>query len=204
MKKIDFKTRIMSQPNGCGELNLAVKNSENAWIFTSRFTVKNSNELRDYLKSDEFKEYVYSVLSKYDDMTYKEMCNADRKSDFQKIWDKLDRFAWRTEDEPFKITMDVKLTRTYSNGFTYRVVFGSNKSKAYCWIRKFEEVYHIDKGYANVLLYNFLCCLKNDKKLSDKLSSYKSWNEFINDFFNTREIHTLVDNCQLRNRCLAA
>ena len=204
MKNIEIKTRIMSQPNGSGELVLSVKNG---WRIKYRFTVNDIKELRTYLKSDEFKEYAHNVFSKYEGMTYNEMCKlweTDKSKDNNRIQEKLDRFAWRTEDEPFKITMDVKLTRTYSNGFTYRVVFGSNKSKAYSWIRKFEEVYHIDKDYANELLYNFLCCLKNDKKLSDKLSSYKSWNEFHNDLFNTREIHTLVDNCQLRNRCLAA
>lgn len=81
-REIKIMTRIMSQPNGSSKLKLTVKNG---WSFWNRFTVKDSKDLRDYLKSDKFKEYAYGIFSKYEGMTYKEICDTDRKSDFQKI-----------------------------------------------------------------------------------------------------------------------
>ena len=70
MRKIEIKTRIMDKR----ELILTVKNG---WKFWSRFAVKDSKELRTYLKSDEFKEYAYGVFSKYEGMTYDEMYKTD-------------------------------------------------------------------------------------------------------------------------------
>lgn len=194
-REIKIMTRIMSQPNGSSILKLTVKNG---WSFWNRFTVKDSKDLRDYLKSDEFKEYAYNVFSKYEGMTYKDMCElwkTDNKADFQKIWDKLDGFAWRTDEEPFRINVSVKLTRTYSNGFTYRVEFSNNKDGKRSWIRKFEEGHFIGKDYANEILGDYRLWLDKDKELSDKLSSYKNWDDFHNDFFNTRDINNLVDFC---------
>lgn len=204
MKKIEITTRIMSQPNGSSKLKLTVKNG---WSFWSRSTVKDSKELRTYLKSDEFKEHAYSVFSKYEGMTYKDMCElhkTDSREDFKKIWEKLDGFAWRVDEEPFKITVDVKLTRTYRNGFTYRVAYSNNKDSRRCWTRKFAEGNYIDKVYANEMLDDFWRSLRKDRAFNDKLSSYKTWDEFWYDLSHTRDIHNLVDNCMQVNKCMAA
>ena len=114
MRKIEIKTRIMDKR----ELILTVKNG---WKFWSRFAVKDSKELRTYLKSDEFKEYAYGVFSKYEGMTYDEMYKTDRNSDFKKIWDNLDRFAWRRSEEDTR-DFDIKITkheRLDNNGGIY-------------------------------------------------------------------------------------
>lgn len=102
-RNFEIKTRIMGQR----ELILTVKNG---WKFWDRFDVIDSKTLRDYLKSDEFKEYAYSVFGKYEGMTYKEMCNTDRKADLQKIWEKLDRFAWRRSELDTR-DFDIKITK---------------------------------------------------------------------------------------------
>ena len=154
-KKFEIKTRIMSQPTGKSELIMTVKNG---WKFWSRFYVKDDKYLRTYLKSDEFKEYAYSVFSKYEGMTYEDMCElhkTDNKADFQKIWDKLDRFAWRpsrldTTDFDIKITKHERLdnnggiflTRMYLTGKItnrvngryrpFRVIVGFCIDDVYC------------------------------------------------------------------------
>ena len=201
VKTFEIKTRIMSQPNGSSKLKLIVKNG---WSFWSIFTVKDSKELRTYLKSDEFKEFAYSVFSKYEGMNYTEMHNTDRNADFNKIWEKLDGFAWRADEKPFRITVDVKLTKTYRNGFTYRVAYSNNKDGRRCWTRKFAEGNYIDKVCANEMLDDFWRCLNEDKAFNDKLSSYKTWDEFWDDLSHTRDIHNLVDNCMQVNKCMAA
>lgn len=179
MSKMEIKTRIMGQPNGSGELKLTVKNG---WKFWNIFAVENSNEVRVYLKSDEFKEFAYSVFSKYEGMSYDEMCNTDRKSDFQKIWDKLDRFAWKPDEAPFKINVSYKVIRTYCDGFTYRIVFSNNKDKRRCWYRK-----SLITGYAPFVddayqhLDDIYWYLYKDKAFNDKLATYKNWDEFFNN-----------------------
>ena len=125
-RNFEIKTRIMSQPSGKNELILTVKNG---WRFLHKFYVRDSKDLRAYLKSDEFMEYAYSVFSKYEGMTYKEMCNTDRKSDFQKIWEKLDRFAWRsseldTRDFDIKITKHERLDNNYGIYTSYVYLTG--------------------------------------------------------------------------------
>lgn len=141
MRKIEFKTRITSQPNGSGELKLTVKNG---WSFWSRFTVKNSNELREYLKSDEFKEFADSVFSKYEGMSYKEMCDADRKSDFQKIWDKLDRFAWvnpeYSKDFHIKISKRERLDEHCGCFASYMHITGRIYNKDMSRYRRFHTI----------------------------------------------------------------
>lgn len=141
MRKMEIKTRIMGQPDGSGELKLTVKNG---WKFWNRFAVKNSNELRDYLKSDEFKEFAYSVFSKYEGMTYKEMCDADRKSDFQKIWDKLDRFAWvkpeYSDDFHIKITKRVMLDNHCGCFTSHMYITGKIYNKDMSRYRRFNAI----------------------------------------------------------------
>lgn len=154
VKKIEIKTRIMGQPDGSGELKLTVKNG---WSFWSRFTVKNSNEVRVYLKSDEFKEFAYSVFSKYEGMSYDEMCNADRKSDFQKIWDKLDRFAWvKTEysdDFHIKITKRERLDEHCGCITSYMYITGRIYNKDMSKYRRFNTIvdFCIDDIYGEAL-----------------------------------------------------
>jgi hypothetical protein len=192
MNKFEIKTRIMSQPNGSGQLILTVTNG---WWFNSRFVVEDSSELRTYLKSDEFKEYAYSVFSKYESMTYEEMDKTDREADFQKIWDKLDRFAWMAkEEEPLRISVDVKLTRRYSNGFRYRVEFSNNKNSARNWYSMFHTGI-FKKCEVDWQLEHIDAHLHWDKALNDKLATYKTWDEFRNDFNNTDDITDMVEKC---------
>lgn len=193
-KKFEIKTRIMSQPNGSGKLIMTVKNG---WWFNSRFVVKDSSELRTYLKSDEFKEYAYSVFSKYEGMTYTEMCDlwrTDHEADFQKIWDKLDRFAWRTEDEEaLRISVGVKLSRRYSNGFRYRVVFSNNKNGCRAWCSRFYTG-SFEKCDVDWKLEHIDANIHWNKALNDKLATYKTWDEFRCDF-NNDVIADMVDEC---------
>ncbi|MBR5897964.1 MAG: hypothetical protein IKZ14_00670 [Muribaculaceae bacterium] len=192
MNKFEITTRIMSQPNGSGKLKLTIKNG---WSFWNWMYVENTESIRNYLKSDEFKEFACSVFSKFEGMTYEEMHNTDRKPDFHKIWEKLDRFAWRAvEEEPFKINMSVKLIRTYRNGFRYRVVFGNNKNNAQSYRRKTQMGYFLkEEAYWDLGKKQNL--LNRDKELNDKLATYNSWDEFNNDFLNKNDISNMVDKC---------
>ena len=198
-REIKIMTRIMSQPNGSSILKLTVKNG---WSFWNRFTVKDSKDLRDYLKSDEFKEYAYGIFSKYEGMTYKEMCDTDRKSDFQKIWDKLDGFAWRTDDERFKITVNLKLSKTYRDGFTYRVEYSNNKDNRRCWFKRFLSNGYMDKGLANMILDDFYCYLSKDKAFNDKLATYKTWDEFYANVSSDGFVD-VMDSCLMDARLAA-
>ena len=194
-KKFEIKTRIMSQPNGSGKLIMTVKNG---WWFNSSFVVKDSSELRTYLKSDEFKEYAYSVFSKYEGMNYTDMCDlwrTDHEADFQKVWDKLDRFAWRTEDEePLRISVGVKLSRRYYNGFRYRVVFGNNKNNCRAWCSRFYTGRFFEKYDVDCTLEHIDANIHWNKALNDKLATYKTWDEFRCDF-NNDVIADMVDEC---------
>ena len=199
MNKIEIKTRIMSQPNGSGKLKLTVKNG---WEFWSWMHVCNLKHIKKYLKSDEFKEFAYSVFSKYEGMTYGEMCNTDRKTDFQKIWEKLDRFAWRTDDERFNIKVTLKLTKTYRNGFTYRVEYSNNKDNRRCWFNRFLSCGYMDKVSANMILDDFYCYLSKDKAFNDKLATYKTWDEFYANVSSDGFVD-VMDSCLMDARLAA-
>lgn len=192
-KKFEIKTRIMSQANGSGKLTLTVKNG---WRFWYWMYVENTNRIREYLKSDEFKEFAYSVFSKYEGMTDEEMYNTDRMSDFQKIWDKLNIFAWRTDEEQFKIKVSLKLSRTHGYGFTYRVEFGNNKDNRRCWFRRYLYLSYIDKVIAKEILGDYYLYLCKDKAFNDKLATYKTWDEFYNDIND--DVKELTDDCLMR------
>lgn len=198
MSKIEIKTRIVGQPNGSSKLTLTVKNG---WWFRHRFEVKDSKDLRDYLKSDEFKDYAYNIFSKYEGMTYNEMHNTDRDPDFQKIWEKLDRFAWRPDGEQFKIKVTLKLTRTYRNGFTYRVEYSNNKDNRRCYYRRFLSGDYIDNFFAHKILDDFYSYLINNKEFSDKLATYKTWDEFDNNVDD--DIRDVMDSCLMKARLAA-
>lgn len=199
MNKIEIKTRIMRQPNGSGKLKLTVKNG---WEFWSWMHVCNLKHIKKYLKSDEFKEFAYSVFSKYEGMTYGEMCNTDRKPDFQKIWEKLDRFAWRTDDERFNIKVILKLTKTYRNGFTYRVEYSNNKDNRRCWFKRFLSCGYMDKVFANMILDDFYCYLSKDKAFNDKLATYKTWDEFYANV-SSDDFVDVMDSCLMDARLAA-
>lgn len=199
MNKIEIKTRIMRQPNGSGKLKLTVKNG---WEFWSWMHVCNLKHIKKYLKSDEFKEFAYSVFSKYEGMTYGEMCNTDRKPDFQKIWEKLDRFAWRTDDERFNIKVTLKLTKTYRNGFTYRVEYSNNKDNRRCWFKRFLSCGYMDKVFANMISDDFYCYLSKDKAFNDKLATYKTWDEFYANV-SSDDFVDVMDSCLMDARLAA-
>ena len=157
MKNIEIKARIMSQPNGSSKLKLTIKNG---WSFWSKFTVNDSKELRDYLKSDDFKEYAYSVFSKYEGMTYEEIHNTDRKTDFQKIWEKLDRFAWRKEyelnflrDYHIKITKHERLDNNGGFFITNMYITGRIYNRDNTKYRRFNTIvsFCIDDMYSEAL-----------------------------------------------------
>ena len=193
-KKFEIMTRIMSQANGSGKLKLTVKNG---WSFWGWMYVENTESIRNYLKSDEFKEYAYSVFSKYEGMTYEKMHNSKsmRDADFKQIWEKLDRFAWRTDDEePFKVIVDTKLVRTYSNGFRYRVVFSNNKDNKRCWYNKVKMV-GCKRDVANEYLADIDYVMQKDKEFMDKLATYKTWDEFYSDTCNRTDISSMVNRC---------
>ena len=194
-KTFEIKTRIMSQPKGSSKLILFVKN--NYWTQRYYFTVKDSKELRDYLKSDEFKVFTYSVFSKYEGMTYeeeKELWEFANSEDKKRIQEKLDIFAWRPEDKQFEIKVSLKLTRTYDSYFTYRVEFSNNIDNSRCWFRRFYSVSYISVYGANCILDDFACYLRENKEFSDKLASYKTWDEFRKDW-SSDDFVNMMDGC---------
>ncbi len=155
--EIKIKTRIMSQPDGSGELKLTVKNG---WSFWSRFAVKDSKKLRNYLKSDEFKEFAYSVFSKYEGMSYADMSvlyETDADDDFQKIWDKLDRFAWVKpeyyDDFHIKITKREMLDEHCGCFTSHMYITGRIYNKDMSQYRRFNAIvdYCTDDIYENEL-----------------------------------------------------
>ena len=148
------------------------------------------------MKSDDFKEFSYSVLKKYEGMTYSEMdklWKTDHKEDFKKIDEKLDKFLWKPSEEPFKITIKTKLLRTYSNGFRYKVVFGNNKSDDWCSINQTCYAVNVPE-YANEILGDIWYLLEQDEELEDKLATYSNWYDFDNDFMKKDDISKIVNN----------
>lgn len=192
-RKIEIKTRITGYANGRGKLTLTVKNG---WSFKHWMNVENTESIRTYLKSDEFKEFAYSVFSKYEDMTYEEMHNSYKIYDFLKIWNKLDRFAWRPSKEQFQIDISLKLSNTRYNYFNYRVEFSNNKGVERLWFKRFYFYENcLNKPDTNVVLDNFATYLYNDKALNDKLATYKNWNSFRAD---VDAVRVLIYDCLKR------
>lgn len=196
MKKsnLEIKTRITSNANGSGNLTIRVNNG---WSFWNRFTVQNNQAIRNYLKSDDFKEFANTLYSKYENLTYKDMCEllkSDGKDDKKKVEGKLDKFLWKqVEEEPFKITIKTKLLRTYSNGFRYKVVFGNNKSDDWCSINQTCYAVNVPE-YANEILGDIWYLLEQDEELEDKLATYSNWHDFDNDFMKKDDISKIVNN----------
>ena len=195
-RKFEIKTRIMSQ----SELILTVKN--NGWKFSDRFDVRDSKDLRDYLKSDEFKEYAYSVFGKYEGMTYTDMCElwrADHEADFQKIWDKLDRFAWRrseldTRDFDIKITKHERLDNNGGVYASYMYLTGRITDRNNMRYRPFRVIvrFCIDNVYTYALenaYYEKYEDYDDDtyaefKEAYDKKHNYKVSDKTINEYVN--------------------
>ena len=144
--------------------------------------------------------YSYDLMIEHlmtvEGMTDEEMYNTDRMSDFQKIWDKLNIFAWRTDEEQFKIKVSLKLSRTHGYGFTYRVEFGNNKDNRRCWFRRYLYLSYIDKVIAKEILGDYYLYLGKDKAFNDKLATYKTWDEFYNDIND--DVKELTDDCLMR------
>lgn len=202
MRKIEIKTRIMSQPNGSSYLTLYVKNG---WRQRYHFNVKDSKELRDYLKSNEFKEYANSVFGKYEGMTYNEMCklwDTDHWDDNDRMKEKLDRFAWIANEDQFKIKVSLKLTRTYSNAFTYRVEYSNNKDNRRCWFKRVYSVSYIGVLGANRILDDLACYLNQNKEFNDMLATYKTWDEFYNAIDEDGFVD-IMDSCLMKAKLAA-
>lgn len=193
MRKMQIRTRITSNANGSGNLTIRVNNG---WSFWNKYTVQNTQEIRDYLKSDDFKEFANTLYSKYENLTYNDMCELlenDCKDDNKKVEEKLDDYLWKAAEEPFKITFTTKLVKMYSNGFAYKVLFGNNKSGGWCARTQFYEDVR-DRKYANIVLDDVWNYLQNDKELNEKLSSYTNWYDFTNDFMNDKnDISKIID-----------
>lgn len=195
MKKsnLEIKTRITSNANGSGNLTIRVNNVR--WSFWTTFDVQNNQEIREYLKSEDFKEFANTLYSKYENLTYEEMHNLrqfDYNDDKKKVEEKLDKFLWKPSEEPFKITIKTKLLRTYSNGFRYKVVFGNNKNNRECWRSKFCGVV-CDLECANEVLNDMWDCVQTNKELQDKFATYTNWYDFTNDFMKKDDISKIVD-----------
>ena len=191
-KKNEIKTRITSQVDGSGKLTIRVNNG---WSFWTHFTVQNNQAIRYYLKSDDFKEFVNTLYSKYENLTYKEMHNlrqTDYEDDKKKVEEKLDRFLWkRVEEEPFKVNFSVKYKRRWDNCFSYKIVFYNNKNDKECWANRFfwgDFGYKITfgwtggfEGYIREKIQNCIDVVTDEleqcKELTEKLNSYKSWEE---------------------------
>ena len=201
-RNFEIKTRIMRQPSGKNELVLTVKNG---WKFWDRFYVRDSRDLRAYLKSDEFKEYAYSVFSKYEGMTYTDMCElwrTDNKADFQKIWEKLDRFAWRrseldTRDFDIKITKHERLDNNGGIYVSYMYLTGRITDRNNSRYRPFRVIvgFCIDDVYINALGNAYYEKYEDydddtyaefekayDKKHKSKVSD-KTINEYVDNIF---------------------
>lgn len=202
MDNFEIKTRIRKQDDGSGKLKLTVKNG---WSFWHYFTVENNTEIRGYLKSEEFKEYAYSLFNKYKDMSYKQICDNRlmRNDDFKKIGEKLEKFAFSPSEEPFRIIMKVNLIKTYSNGYRYKVVFSNNKNNSKIWWKRTQygmfdrcEVDWDLEHKWNQLVYN--------KELMNKLKTYKTWKEFNDDVYTNNDLINLIDNIIIEKKAKAA
>ena len=113
MDNFEIKTRIRKQDDGSSELTITVKQG---WSCYHRFTVEDSLELREYLKSSYFQGFIYCLFDKYKGMNYQEMSelyNQDSDNHIEKIKEKLDKYLWtansesvseHTDDFHFKIT----------------------------------------------------------------------------------------------------
>lgn len=189
MSKIEIKTRFNTQRNGEKALIMTIKN--NGWRFCNDLKVNYNSDIIDYVKCDEFKEYAYSVFSKYEGLTYKEMCEANRSDDFQKIQEKLDAYSGR-KDEPFKIGYHTKLVKTYSDGVRFKLQFGNNiDRRSYSWTITLKTGFdckwnNYELGYEVISEFES----KFRKFFGDKLDEYTSWDEFLAD---TDELDLNVD-----------
>lgn len=193
-KNLKIKTRITSNANGSGNLTIRVNNVR--WGFWTTFDVQNNQDIREYLKSEDFKEFANTLYSKYENLTYEEMHNLrqiDYNDDKKKVEEKLDKFLWKPSEEPFKITIKTKLLRTYSNGFRYKVVFGNNKSDDWCSINQTCYAVNVPE-YANEILGDIWYLLEQDEELEDKLATYSNWHDFDNDFMKKDDISKIVNN----------
>lgn len=209
MKKFEIKTRLMNQSNGALKVRVSVKNG---WKFWNDFYLKNDGYGYGYVKSDEFKEFLNSIFSKYEGMTYDEMLpiwKTDNDGDKKMIGEKLDKYAYYNEEEPFKVLFDVKLQRRYRNGFKYKIIFANNKDKAYCWFNRFfesdiETVRYFCYDYCDEtvkkqriqdLLVELEYRLKANADFMNKLNSYKNWGEVWVKEYNAidKELKDIVD-----------
>ena len=181
-KTFEIKTRIMGQPDGSSELILTINNG---WRISYRFTIKDSKDLRAYLKSDEFKEYAYSVFSKYEGMTYDDVSKLwenDKSEEFQKISDKLDAFRIKEpSEEEFKVDFYLKLIKRYTDGIAVNVNFYNNidSRRIYCrtFIRTKSSPYLVSKLMVDSILSDFYGELK--WLIGYDLFCCRSWDEFI-------------------------
>ena len=177
---IEIKTRFTTLRNGDRGLRMTIKCA--TWKFWHNFNIVGAD--LDYLKSDAFKEYAYSVFSKYEGLTYKEMSkmyDADGEDDFKKIGKKLS--VCYPKEEAFKIGFYTKLVKAYNNGVKFKLQFGNNiDNQGYHWTITLKTGFdcrwcNYEYGYEVIREFES----KFRKFFGDKLDKYTSWDEFIND-----------------------
>ena len=180
MKKIEIKTRFITLSNGDRGVRLTVKCDD--WRFWHDYNFIGAD--LDYLKSEVFKEDAYNVFSKYEGMTYTEMCDlwrADHEADFQKIGKMLG--VCYPKDEQFKIGFYTKLVKTYNNGVRFKLQFGNNiDNKGRHWTITLKTGFdcrqnNYEWGYDVIDDFEFMF----RKHYGDSLDKYTSWDEFVND-----------------------
>lgn len=207
-KKFEIKTRIMSQVDGSGKLTIRVNNG---WSFWTIFKVQNNQAIRNYLKSDDFKEFIYTLYSKYENLTFGEMHNlrqTDKEDDKKKVEEKLNKFLWKRVEEPFKVKFSVKYKRRWDDCFSYKIVLYNNKNGKGCCLNRFflgDFSYKITfgytggfKGYIRDKIQNYIDALtyelEHSKELTEKLNSYKSWDEVWVDNTIDKSLMAIVDD----------
>ena len=180
MKKIEIKTRFITLSNGDRGVRLTVKCDD--WRFWHDYNFIGAD--LDYLKSEVFKEDAYNVFSKYEGMTYTEMCDlwrSDHEADFQKIGKMLG--VCYPKDEQFKIGFYTKLVKTYNNGVRFKLQFGNNiNNKGRHWTITLKTGFDCRQnnyvwGYEVMGDVEFMF----RKHYGDSLDKYTSWDEFEND-----------------------
>lgn len=180
MSKIEIKTRFKTMRNGDRGLRVTVKCDK--WSFWHDFNFVGAD--LDYLKSEVFKDDAYNVFSKYEGMTYTEMCDlwrADHEADFQKIG-KMLGVCYPT-NEQFKIGFHTKLVKTYNNGVKFKLQFGNNlDNTGRHWTITLKTGFdcrwnNYEFGYLVLNEFEFMF----RKHYGDSLNKYTSWDEFEND-----------------------
>lgn len=108
---IKITTRITNCGGDCGRLSIIVKNN---WKFWNYLLVKDNREVREYLKSSDFQEFIYQLFSKYEGLNYKQMSilwDLESDEDKEKIKEKLDRYLWIAPTNTSENDVYIRITK---------------------------------------------------------------------------------------------